>query len=66
MNSPLNLVEKLNSRRSEIQLFITRLDSDPFITMSELPDIIPSFYAVPTYDDVGIDWFQFKVKSIKF
>ena len=61
MNSPLYLIEKLNTRRSEIQSFITRLDSDPFTTMAELPDLIPSFYIVPTYDDVGIDWFQFKV-----
>lgn len=61
LNSPLNLIETLNSRRSEIQSFITRLDSDPFTTMADLPTLIPSFLEVPTYDDVGINWFSFKV-----
>lgn len=64
LNSPLYLVEKLNSRRTEIQTFITRLDSEPFTTMSELPDVIPSFLIAPTYLDVGIDWFYFKVLII--
>lgn len=61
MNSPLYLIEKLNSRRTEIQSFITRLDSESFTTIAELPSIIPSFFSVPTYIDVGIDWFYFRV-----
>ena len=66
MSSPFFLIEKLNSRRSEIQSFITRLDSNAFTTMAELPDAIPSFYTIPTYDDVGIDWFSFKVNILSF
>lgn len=61
LNSPIVLVEKLNSRRSEIQSFIPRLDSDNFVNMINLPDDIPSFLIKPSYTSIGIDWFQFRV-----
>ncbi|CAD8049450.1 unnamed protein product [Paramecium sonneborni] len=48
---PLVLAQTLNSRRSEIQKFITRLDDEPFYTLEEISDNIPNFVINPEMID---------------
>ncbi|CAK70993.1 unnamed protein product (macronuclear) [Paramecium tetraurelia] len=48
---PLILAQTLNSRRAEIQKFITRLDDEPFFTLEEISDNIPSFVINPEMID---------------
>jgi hypothetical protein len=60
-NSPIILINNLNSRRAEIQKFIPRLDPDPFLNMLELPIDMPNYYNPPTFDSAGVDWLQIKV-----
>jgi len=47
LNSPLMLVQTLNNLQAEIQQFIPRLESGPFITMQNLPLNIPAFEIPP-------------------
>lgn len=48
---PLVLAQTLNSRRAEIQKFITRLDDEPFYTLEEISENIPSFVVSPEMID---------------
>jgi hypothetical protein len=61
LNSPLNLVQNLNLRRDEIQVFVPRLAQGDLLGIQELPDNIPSFQNRPTFLGATISSLSFEV-----
>ena len=61
LNSPLSLVQNLNLRRDEIQVFVPRLAQGDLLGIQELQDNIPSFQTRPYYVASTIESLTFTV-----
>jgi hypothetical protein len=59
LNTPLTLVENLNQRRSEIQVFVPRLADGDLLQIQELPDDIPAFKSRPGFVQATTDTLYF-------
>jgi hypothetical protein len=57
----LSLVENLNERRDEIQVFVTRLADGDLLQIQELPDDIPVFKSRPLFVTATTDTIFFEV-----